>query len=190
MNDIINFLEQYWGYTIFGGVTLGAVITNIIVTIKIILTNKIKNKQSTEVINSANALQGIIDKQREDYEKLLQDAQKEQTRLNTKLIEDNQKFQQLQAIIFTALSYIIMGSKLDNETKLSVLNKMNSLLENQKPNMTIEEVKTHLEKAMANYIDDKTSVTPEQPSSLKEQVEEATHIAHTLFDKYTNNSGV
>ena len=37
MNDIINFLEQYWGYTIFGGVTLGAVITNIIVIIKTII---------------------------------------------------------------------------------------------------------------------------------------------------------
>ena len=33
METIINFLEQYWGYTLFGGVSLGTMITFVITQI-------------------------------------------------------------------------------------------------------------------------------------------------------------
>ena len=43
MEEIINFLEQYWGYTLFGGASLGTMVTFVITQIKSLIKDKNKN---------------------------------------------------------------------------------------------------------------------------------------------------
>ena len=47
MESIINFLETYWGYTLFGGVTFGTLITFVVFQIKTLL----KSKSQHNIVN-------------------------------------------------------------------------------------------------------------------------------------------
>lgn len=196
MKELMEFFEQYWGYTIVGGVTLGAVVTNIIAIIKVILTSNVKNKQCTAVVNTANELQEKLNAKDEQYELALAKYEQAQIEYNKELERKQQEYmqelktvegrtQQITSVLFTAISYIIMGSKLDDETKLSVLNKMNGLLSYTEKEQTQENVSTILQEAISNYTKEGVTVTPAVP--VETQIEETVQSAQTLFDKYSSN---
>jgi hypothetical protein len=69
MDTIITFLEQYWGYTIFGGVSLGTIITTIIVLIKTVLKDKHKDTLIDDALAHANRLCDELNSRNENYEK-------------------------------------------------------------------------------------------------------------------------
>lgn len=69
MDTIITFLEQYWGYTVCGGISLGTIITTIIVLIKTVLKDKHKDTLLDDAVNHANSLCDELNKHNENYEK-------------------------------------------------------------------------------------------------------------------------
>lgn len=197
MKNLIEFFEQYWGYTIAGGLTLGALVTNIVAFVKTIITNKVNNTQCSTVIETANELQSKLTEKDEQYENALKKYELAQEEYNKELERKQQEYmnelktvegrtQQITAVLFTAISYIIMGSKLDDETKLSVLNQMNGLLAYKEKEQTKENVQDMLNEAISNY----TNEVEKAPEEVKvpEQINEAVQTAQTLFDKYSSNN--
>lgn len=197
MESIMNFFEQYWGYTLVGGLTLGTIVTNVFVFIKLIITNKLKNANSDAVLNKASELQDKLALKDEQYEKALQDMQetsnkffneleRKQKEFNDKLATNEGKSQQVQAVLFTAVSYIIMGSKLDEPTKLDILQKMNNLLDTPNSNTNIvDSVKEELTQAVTNYATEKVSDVIENSTDNTETAEQIIeNTVHTLFDRY------
>lgn len=197
MNELMSFFEQYWGYTLFGGITIGTLITTAVALIKLVLSNNVKNKQTSDVVNAADELMSKVKEKDEQYERALADMKsaqeayfaelnRKQQEFNEKMSTNEGKSQQVQAVTFTAISYIIMGSKLDDETKLSILNKMNKLLELQDTEVTVDSVKNDIEKSVLIYGGGTTQEPVAETSTVAEELAEAVATSQTLFDKYTN----
>lgn len=105
MDKIIGFLENYWGYTLVGTVTLGTVIANIGTLLKMYFQNKRKNKEHDAVIDKHNAIA-------EKY-KALEVKYNEQ-------VQRNEYMNRVIATVFKAISYITMASKLPTEDKIAL----------------------------------------------------------------------
>lgn len=69
MDNIITFLEQYWGYTLFGGISLGTIVSTTIVLIKTVLKDKHKDTLIDNAVSHANNLCDELNKRNENYEK-------------------------------------------------------------------------------------------------------------------------
>lgn len=199
MNEIMVFFEQYWGYTLFGGITLGTLITTAIALIKLILSNNVKNTQTSAVVTAADELISKVKEKDEQYERTLANMKsaqeayfaelnRKQQEFNEKISTNEGKAQQVQAVTFTAISYIIMGSKLDDETKLSILNKMNKLLELHDSEVTIDSVKADIAQSVVNYGGTNTQEPAPVITTIATELAEAAQVSQTLFDKYTNNN--
>lgn len=154
METIINFFEQYWGVTLFGSITVGTLITFIVVQIKDIISNKFKGTQLDTAVSKA-------DKLCEE----LNNKSKENEQLQNKLNEQAQYFEQVQAATFKALSYLITASKLSIEDKLSLQEQFTDLLNTRK----VECIETV-----------KEEVVPDVIASVVQTVNES----KTLLDKY------
>jgi citrate synthase len=190
----MKFFEQYWGYTLIGGVTLGTLITNVVVFIKLLITNKLKNTESDDVLTKASELQDKLAEKDKQYAESLakmeqhqteyfKELERKQKEYNNKLSINELKSQQVQAVLFTAVSYLIMGSKLEEPVKLDILKKMNNLLDtpNTDTNVT-NTVKEELVQAVSNYVTEKVVEPTEVEMETAEQIIKNT--VHTLFDKY------
>jgi hypothetical protein len=105
MEQIIQFLEEYWGVSIAGGVTIGTLVTFIAVQVKSILIN---NQKNLEVNNALKAANQISDKY----------AQLEQRYLS--LEQKNDYLEQVNMTTFKALSFIVVASKLPSEDKIAL----------------------------------------------------------------------
>lgn len=105
MEQIIQFLEEYWGVSIAGGVTVGTMITFIIVQVKSILLNNAKNAEVTQVIKTFNALTEKHSKLEQRY---------------IALEQKHQYLEQVNLATFKALSFIVVASKLPSEDKIAL----------------------------------------------------------------------
>lgn len=96
--SIINFLKSAWGYVVMSGLSLGTIITFVILIIKTFAVSKtidkasLKEKTSTAIANA-----------REQY------------------------FEDVLKVIMVCMQYIIMASKLGIEDKNYILNMINSI---------------------------------------------------------------
>lgn len=105
MEQIIQFLEEYWGVSIAGGVTVGTLATFIVVQIKSIILNNAKNAELTQAIKTFNQLS-------EKYNQLEQRY--------IALEEKHQYLEQVNLATFKALSFIVVASKLPSEDKIAL----------------------------------------------------------------------
>lgn len=113
MEQIIQFLEEYWGISIAGGVTVGTMITFIIVQVKSILLNNAKNAEVTQAVKTFNALSDKYNKLEQRYIAL----------------EDKHHYlEQVNLATFKALSFIVVASKLPSEDKIALQNEFAKLL--------------------------------------------------------------
>ena len=113
MEQIIQFLEEYWGVSIAGGVTVGTMVTFIIVQVKAILLSR----QSSGQLNSSSMLVNQIAQKYNALEKQYQELQAKDRYL-----------EQINLATFKALSYIVIASKLPIEDKLSLQEEFNKLM--------------------------------------------------------------
>lgn len=204
MDAIMNFLEQYWGYTIFGGITFGTLLTTAIALIKMALSNKLKNTQMSTLSTTVNTLLEKLANKDIEYGTLIEQMKSEtnehyvrmkqqQEQFNKQLESSNSYSQKVQAVTFTALSYIIMASKLPDDTKLSLIAKFNTLL--SEGSACVEEL-TEAVESLNNQLNEWQSDLEVQSSSAPVAIEPITNpqeeVAQTvksLFDKYSNNKG-
>lgn len=136
MDAIIQFLEQYWGYTLFGGMSLGTLITFAFVQIKVLLGNKKKGFL-------VESLMSKLDEQIEKNQNL------ETT--NIALVNQSESFQEVQAVTFKAISYLVLASKLPTEEKLALqedFSKLKDTLIKQQSTVVKTEVKGIVDKSV------------------------------------------
>ena len=177
MEAIINFLEQYWGYTIFGGLSLGTIVTFIITNIKTLIQNKAKNINIDSVVKKANELcEELTNKNTEQSEtiKRLSNRLAEQ---QNEMLERNAYFEKIQEATFQAISYLTMASKLPTEDKIALQNKFAGIIENK----AIEYKEVLKDEVLAVKEEVVTKVLPDAKETIKETVEET----KSLLDKYT-----
>ncbi len=105
MEELIQFLEKYWGVSIVGGVTLGTIITFIYVQIKTLLRDKFKNIQIDRLTDLAKDM-------------VAKANQMEQER--NAALKRTEYMEKVQATTFKAISYIVVASKLPTEDKLKL----------------------------------------------------------------------
>ena len=98
MDGIISWLQEYWGMSIVGGVTIGSVITLAIFTIKFFLSMKKTQTDNSIMLKALNLL--------------LQERQL--------MVEKSEIDSRVTASIFKSLSYLVVSSKLPMEEKLAL----------------------------------------------------------------------
>ena len=191
MEQIIAFLEQYWGYSIVGGITIGTIITFIVTAIKMFISNKSKDSQLGTALKTVSELKEKLNNKSEENTKIITAMVQEQN-INK---EKEKYFQQVQAVTFKALSYLILASKLPNEEKIALQQQFTDLskvkLEEYKSTVSnlIETVKPVVEQTTAIV----TPVVEQVMTTVKSEIVEdaidtiatAAQSIPTLLDKYT-----
>jgi hypothetical protein len=117
MEQVIQFLEEYWGVSIAGGVTVGTLVTFIVVQVKAILQSNLLRTQSSNQLSSSSALVKDI---AQKYSALEQ--------RHKELEAKDRYLEQVNMATFKALSYIVIASKLPIEDKLSLQEDFNKLM--------------------------------------------------------------
>lgn len=155
MEAIIQFFENYWGYTLFGGVTLGTLITFSVLMVKQLLASA-KSK-------------GLFESFQKDLIKLMEDGKAVKERAQVEIEKEKEKnayLEQVVAASFEAIGYLTMSSKLPIEEKIRLQNKFNEIV-----------VKPAVEDVKENIIPD---VVPE----VEEVVTTAVARTKTLLDSF------
>lgn len=114
MEGLIEFLEQYWGVTIVGGITIGTIATFILVQIRAFIRDKLKSAEIERLIT-------FITKVKDDMNAL------EQSQSDT--VAQNQYLQQVISTVFQTLAYLTIASKLPTEDKIVLQAKYAALAE-------------------------------------------------------------
>lgn len=166
MEGLINFLEENWGVTIVGGVTVGSLIMFSISAIKMFLRDKIKSREVNAVVSDVltkaeSAVISVTDR----YNK----TEKENRRLRA----ENEYLQRVVASTFKAISYLTMASKLPTEEKIVLQSEFTALMTPLKEQIVKDRVEEVVEEAVEETKQDVTEV-------VKEVVEKAGN----LLDKY------
>jgi hypothetical protein len=162
MEQVIQFLEEYWGVSIAGGVTVGTLLTFIVVQVRSILQfNALRLQNTNQASNSSQLVKDIAQK----YNAL--EARHQALEAKDHYLE------QVNVATFKALSYIVIASKLPMEDKLALQAEFTKLL------------------AVKPVISEGTAgVTPELPKPVVNQeavvqtVETVVKAAGDLLSKY------
>lgn len=161
MEGLIKFLEENWGVTIVGGVTIGSLIMFGISAIKMFLRDKIKNREVNAIVSDVltrteNAVISITDR----YNK----TEKENQRLHA----ENEYLQRVVASTFKAISYLTMASKLPTEEKIVLQSEFTALL---------TPLKDRVEEAVVEVVE-------ETKQDVTEVVKDVVEKAGNILDKY------
>lgn len=180
MEAIINFLEQYWGYTIFGGLSLGTISTFIITNIKTLIQNKAKNINIDNVVNKANEL--CIELTGKNAEQAAQITKLETLvrKQNQDMAERNEYFEKIQTATFQAISYLTIASKLPTEDKIALQQKFASIVQNK----AVEYKEVLKDEVQAVKTEVETKVIPDAKETIENTIEET----KSLLDKYTKEA--
>jgi hypothetical protein len=158
MEQVIQFLEEYWGVSIAGGVTVGTLLTFIVVQVKAILQSNLLRTQSTSQLSSSA--------------QLVKDIAQKYSALESRHQELEAKDKYLELVnlaTFKALSFIVIASKLPIEDKLALQAEFEKLKQPIASVVVKEEVKT------------------EQPLVINEVVTNVVEAAADLLSKYTES---
>lgn len=161
MEGLIKFLEENWGVTIVGGVTIGSLIMFGISAIKMFLRDKIKNREVNAIVSDVltrteNAVMSITDR----YNK----TEKENQRLHA----ENEYLQRVVTSTFKAISYLTMASKLPTEEKIVLQSEFTALM---------TPLKDRVEEAVVEVIE-------ETKQDVTEVVKDVVEKAGNILDKY------
>jgi hypothetical protein len=112
MEILMELLEQYWGMAVVGGLTVGTIITFIVVTIKQLIQDKLKNKQ-------IDLLTGDI--------KLIDKAREASLKVQEVISSRNEHLERMQCTTFKIMSYLVAASKLTTEDKIALQDEISRL---------------------------------------------------------------
>lgn len=177
MDIIINFLEQYWGLTLFGGVSVGTIVTFTITQIKVILKDKVKSKNLDTAVTTVDKLCNELDTRTKALEEKNNQLSTELTKKNEEMIAKEQYFEKVQAATFQAISYLVIASKLPTEDKIALQEKFTSVINDkavQYKEMLTDEVAAVKAEVTNNIIPDATETVTATVEETK-----------SLLDKYT-----
>lgn len=169
MEQIIKFLEEYWGVAIFGAGGVGTLVTFTVAQIKALIQNKLRNNKQDALITDNQELRDELvtrddartaeyNKTQEDYKQLLQ-----------QYANNQEYFEKVISVLFKSISYLILASKLPNEDKIAIMQQFESVSKQK-----IKEYTDKIEPII------KEEIVPD----VKEIVEQSVEQAKTLLDKY------
>ena len=176
MEGIINFLEQYWGYTLVGGVTVGTVITFTITQIVTIFKSKAKDKLHEASVAENNKLREDLRTNEESYKTEIKRLNEQIKRQQEQQAKRDAYFEKLQEVIFQSISYLVIASKLPTQDKIALQNKFSKLASSKALEYT--EVIQDEVKALEEEV--KNTVIPDIVETVKSTAEET----KSLLDKY------
>lgn len=192
MQEIIEFLEQYWGVTIVGGLTVGTLITFVLVQVKTLLSGRnVKNglTQALDVVGELVTRLNTIEAEKKLIEDArLEEEQKYRTRelaLQTDTVIKEEQFRaelkakeeyyaKVQATTFQAISYLVLASKLPTEDKLALQQDFVKLGEEK-----IAEVKT----VVSTYATDLIGALKKQEVPLNGIIENVITDTETVVEE-------
>ena len=180
METIIKFLEEYWGYTLFGGVSLGTIITFIITNIKTLVQNKAKNVDITKVVSKADALCAELTNRTAEQEKQISDLKDRIRKQQQDMSDRTAYYEKIQEATFQAISYLTMASKLPTEDKIALQQKFASIVQNK----AVEYKEVLKDEVLAVKEEVTNTVLPDAKETIKNTVEET----KSLLDKYTKEA--
>lgn len=169
MEQVIEFLEKYWGVTLVGGTSVGTIITFIVIQIKTFAKDRAKNA-------TINSLMDTVSNVVETFNKKTDTNEEEQA----KLLAENEYLKKSQALTFKYLSYLTVASKLPIEEKLKLQEETQALQTDYKNKLTeiaegvIKEVKEDIKEVIEEKKDEVVNI-----------LEEAVVQSGSLLDKYT-----
>ena len=177
MEGLINFLEENWGVTIVGGVTVGSLIMFSISAIKMFLRDKIKSREVNAVVSDVltkaeNAVISVTDR----YNK----TEKENRRLRA----ENEYLQRVVTSTFKAISYLTMASKLPTEEKIVLQSEFTALLTPLKEQTVKEQTVKEQTVKEQTVKDSVEEAVEETKQDVTEVVKEVVEKAGNLLDKY------
>jgi hypothetical protein len=158
MEQIIQFLEEYWGVSIAGGVTVGTLVTFIVVQVKSILLNNSKNAELNTAIKQVNEVIAKYDRLEQRY---------------VSLEQKNQYLEQVNMTTFKALSFIVVASKLPSEDKIALQSEFAKLTA---PVITTPAIKEAVQ-----------PVIEETKDVVQETISTVVQAAGNLLTKYIND---
>lgn len=170
MDTIINWLEQNWGTVIFGSMSLGTVITTVIVLVKQWVSNKVQGTKYETMWNSSQQI--IAD---------LKTAYDNERLKNADTAKEKVFLQASQTVLMDAMIKMAMASKLDVDDKVSIVANVERL-KLMTPQEIVEDVKEKTETVVTN-------VTTELEANPVQTIVNLTNSAGTLLDKYSSKNG-
>ena len=186
MENIINFIQTYWGYTLFGSVTLGTLITFTIVLIKTILSNKGKDLSIIQLQKLVSTMKTEMEKKTEENNNLISNLQQYQISSNKK----DEYMHQIVSTMFKSISFLVMASKLPSEDKEALEQDLQNLklTSTEEFKVKLTQYDEHLTDAIKTGEDQivedvvKDVVVPDAIDTVQNTIEKT----QTLFDKYLN----
>lgn len=186
MENIINFIQTYWGYTLFGSVTLGTLITFTIVLIKTILSNKGKDLSITQLQKLVSTMKTEMEKKTEENNNLISNLQQYQLSSSKK----DEYMHQIVSTMFKSISFLVMASKLPSEDKEALEQDLQNLklTSTEEFKVKLTQYDEHLTDAIKTGEDQivegvvKDVVVPDAIDTVQNTIEKT----QTLFDKYLN----
>ena len=186
MENIINFIQTYWGYTLFGGVTIGTLITFTIVLIKTILSNKGKDLSIAQLQKTISTMKTAMEQKTEENNNLIYNLQQYQLTSEKK----DEYWHQVQTTMFKSISFLVMASKLSSEDKEALEQDIQSLklASTEEFKVKLTQYDEHLTDAIKTGEDQivegvvKDVVVPDAIDTVQNTIEKT----QTLFDKYLN----
>jgi len=165
MENLMNFLEEYWGVTLVGGVSIGSIISFVFVQAKYLVKQKFKDTQIDQ-------LMGTVDKAlTAKHEAEMREAQ---------TLAENRYLQKVINTSFKATAYIVAASKLPIEEKLALQEDFTAL-----KNDSLETVKVVAENVKKEVVE----VLDNNKESIAETGIEIVTKAADLFSKYSKKEG-
>ena len=169
MNGLMEFIEQYWGVTLVGGVSVGGIITFAVVQIKYLIRERTKNVTINTLMD---AVTNTIAKKDADAMKWAEEK--------SALLAQNEYYQATQAVMFKSISYLVAASKLPIEEKLKLQEDFVNL-----KNMTVEQLKP----VATDIVNEVKEEAKEQAPIVTTIINDAVETATSLLDKYTKKEG-
>ena len=180
MEQIISFLEEYWGYTLVGGISFGTIITFIITQIKVLIKDKNKNKAVDTIVSTADNLVAELNAREERRNAEIKQLSETVTTQQAEIKAKEEYLEKVLSTTFQAISYLVIASKLPTEDKIILQEKFTTLLQNKATEY--KEVLTDEVTAIKTEVEQK--IVPDASATITETIEET----KSLLDKYTKEN--
>lgn len=165
VNQVMNWVQQNWGVTAFGGLTIGGIISMVLLMAKQWISNKAQGTKYEQFYESSKEQ---INNIRELYEmEKAKNAEKD-------MVVTFQ--QEAQAFTMDAIVKLILSSKLDSDDKVAVVAGAERLKQ-MAPKEIVQSVKDKAETVVTN-------LTKEANEKPEQTIFNIANSATTLLDKY------
>lgn len=165
VNQVMNWVQQNWGVTAFGGLTIGGIISMVLLMVKQWISNKAQGTKYEQFYESSKEQ---INNIRELYE--MEKAK------NTEKDMVVTFQQEAQAFTMDAIVKLILSSKLDSDDKVAVVAGAERLKQ-MAPKEIVQSVKDKAETVVTN-------LTKEANEKPEQTIFNIANSATTLLDKY------